>query len=83
MDQLTIDWEDVLSKIARRAGRDAARMRADLVRTLERERDSVDPRANGTAEPASEEYSGPPGTGILRGPSKDELRRRLAGARRA
>ena len=35
MDQLTIDWEDVLSKIVRRFSRDAARTRLDAVKALE------------------------------------------------
>lgn len=82
-DTLQMDWEDVLSKIARRAGRDAARAKADLMASLDRERPAVVPGANGTVEPGTEEYSGPPGLGMLRGPSKDELRRRLAGSRRA
>lgn len=82
MDQLAIDWEDVLSKLARRAGREAARAKVDLLKSLEREPTSVDSRANGTAEPAGDEYSGPPGVGMLRGPSKDELRRRMSGGLR-
>lgn len=35
MDQLTIDWEDVLSKITRRFARDAARSKLDLSRMVQ------------------------------------------------
>lgn len=77
LDTLQMDWEDVLSKISRRAARDASRIKADLSRQLEAEPPNVVPGAFGTAAPATDEYSGPPGVGMLRGPSKEQLRARL------
>lgn len=77
LDTLQMDWEDVLSKISRRAARDASRIKADLAKQLESEPASFDPRANGTVQSGMDEYSGPPGLGMLRGPSKEALRARM------
>lgn len=64
IDQLTIDWEDVLSKITRRFARDAARSKLDLSRMVE-----------GTPE-AETPSEGQP-EAIAAAPSKTELWRRL------
>lgn len=63
IDQLTIDWEDVLSKITRRFARDAARSKLDLSRMVE-----------GTPEVESPSEGQP--EAIAAAPSKADLWRR-------